>query len=88
MRYIWIAVIVSLLAACGGPPESTATAVMVAEVPNVNSEPRTAAAYNNRGFARYDQGDLPGAISDFDQAIALDPKMADAIFGSMAMAWL
>ncbi len=34
--------------------------------------------YNNRGLARYDQGDLSNAIVDFDQAIILNPNDAIA----------
>ena len=31
-------------------------------------------AYNNRGLARKQQGDLAGAIQDYDRAIELDPQ--------------
>jgi excisionase family DNA binding protein len=41
-------------------------------------DPKSAYAYNNRGVARYDQGDLPAAIADYDQAIARDPQYAAA----------
>jgi tetratricopeptide (TPR) repeat protein len=34
--------------------------------------------YVNRGNAHADQGDLPAAIADYDQAIALNPQYADA----------
>ena len=35
-------------------------------------------AYNNRGFAKSKLGDLEGAISDYDEAIRLDPEYATA----------
>ena len=35
-------------------------------------------AYINRRVARYVQGDLKGAIADYDQAITLDLKYAAA----------
>ena len=37
------------------------------------SSPQDATAYNNRGNARQAQGDLAGALADYDQAIALNP---------------
>ncbi|WP_129633178.1 tetratricopeptide repeat protein [Candidatus Oscillochloris fontis] len=40
--------------------------------------PEDAAAYTNRGIARYDQGNLDGAIADYTQALALDPQYAAA----------
>ncbi|MBI4616373.1 MAG: tetratricopeptide repeat protein [Planctomycetes bacterium] len=41
-------------------------------------DPRTAEEYTKRGAARRDQGDLAGAIRDFDRAIELKPDYADA----------
>jgi tetratricopeptide (TPR) repeat protein len=38
------------------------------------AEPKTADAFSRRGAARASRNDLPGAIADFTQAIALDPK--------------
>jgi Flp pilus assembly protein TadD len=35
-------------------------------------------AYNNRGVARQQKGDLEGAISDFGRAIAANPRHAEA----------
>ncbi|MBI4615033.1 MAG: tetratricopeptide repeat protein [Planctomycetes bacterium] len=35
-------------------------------------EPGTASAWNNRGLARLEQGDLAGAVADFTRAIQLD----------------
>jgi tetratricopeptide (TPR) repeat protein len=42
----------------------------------IELDPKYAAAYNNRGFALYDQGDLAAAIKDYTKAIELDPKLA------------
>ena len=39
-----------------------------------------AQAYTNRGIARYDKGDLDGAIQDFDQAIHLNSNDPVAYF--------
>ncbi len=39
-----------------------------------------ASAYNNRGNAKKDKGDLDGAIADFNRAIELDPKLAIAYY--------
>ena len=44
----------------------------------IRLDPDFAAAYNNRGAARYDKGDLDGALKDFDEAIRLDPDFAAA----------
>lgn len=40
--------------------------------------PQSADDYINRGIARYNKGDLVGAIADHTKAIALDPKNSDA----------
>jgi tetratricopeptide (TPR) repeat protein len=37
-----------------------------------------AAAYNNRGIARKDSGDVQGAIDDYTQAIRFNPGLAEA----------
>ena len=37
-----------------------------------------AAAYNNRGSAKVNKGDVDGAIADFNRALQLDPKLAKA----------
>ncbi len=41
---------------------------------------RALLAYMNRGVARSHQGDLANAIHDYDQAIQLDPKDAEAYY--------
>jgi tetratricopeptide (TPR) repeat protein len=42
--------------------------------------PHTSDDFSVRGFARQSQGDLEGALSDYDQAIALDPQNAQAFY--------
>ncbi|MEB3831435.1 tetratricopeptide repeat protein, partial [Phormidium sp. CCY1219] len=39
-----------------------------------------ALAYNNRGIARHDLGDLEAAIEDYNQAIRLDSNYAHAYY--------
>lgn len=46
----------------------------------IAKNPRIAIAYNNRGVARYRQGDYAGAGRDYDQAIRLDPEYVNAFF--------
>jgi len=41
-------------------------------------EAEDADAYNNRGFAYIQKGELDQAIADFDKAIELDPELAEA----------
>ena len=41
----------------------------------IKINPRNARAWNNRGRARSDQGDLAAAIADLDQAIKLDSRI-------------
>ncbi len=40
------------------------------------SEPDYVVAFNNRGLARKDKGDLDGAIKDYDEAIRLKSDYA------------
>jgi tetratricopeptide (TPR) repeat protein len=44
-----------------------------------------AADYANRGFAYFDSGELDHAIADYDKAIQLDPKFAQAYSGRCAV---
>jgi tetratricopeptide (TPR) repeat protein len=50
------------------------------EAPVVGPALPSARAYLDRGIARYNQGDLPAAIADFDQAVALAPQYATAYY--------
>jgi tetratricopeptide (TPR) repeat protein len=38
-----------------------------------------AVAHNNRGLLRRKQGDAVGAVSDFDEALAIQPKLLEAL---------
>lgn len=40
----------------------------------------SAVDYTNQGLAKYDQGDLDGALANFNQAISLDPNYGPAYF--------
>jgi tetratricopeptide (TPR) repeat protein len=42
--------------------------------------PKTAADFSARGFARQAEGDLDGAIADYDRALGLDPKDLQASY--------
>jgi tetratricopeptide (TPR) repeat protein len=46
----------------------------------IRLDPNFAYAFNNRGTARSDKGDLQGAISDYDKAIHLKPDEAVAFY--------
>ena len=45
-------------------------------MPRDNHAAERAAAYNNRGLARKERGDLDGALADFEKAVALNPNDA------------
>jgi tetratricopeptide (TPR) repeat protein len=47
--------------------------------PEPAANPTTAAEYGARGLARQSAGDIDGAIADFTQAVALDPKDVAAL---------
>ena len=49
-----------------------------ASPPNPNVDVKDAAYYRQRGRLAYRDGDLSLALIDFDQAISLDPNLADA----------
>src|ERR1019366_922197 len=44
----------------------------------IRLKPDYAAAFNNRGNARSDEGDLEGALQDYSEAIRLKPDYAAA----------
>jgi tetratricopeptide (TPR) repeat protein len=52
----------------------------------VTGNPNDAVAFNNRGNAYADNGDVDRAIADYDQAIRLDPELAAAWY-SRGVAW-
>ena len=66
-----VLLILSLAVGCGQTGEPTATSAI---------EPQDAEAYNSRGLAYCDKGNLDQAIADYDQAIALDPQFALAYY--------
>ena len=47
----------------------------------IELNPNNAAAYNNRGAAYWEKGELDRAFSDYNKAIELDPELANA-YGS------
>jgi tetratricopeptide (TPR) repeat protein len=56
------------------------------EIQSPESGPKTASDWSDRGFARQGKGDLDGAISDYNQALALDRKNVEAWF-RRGLAW-
>jgi Tfp pilus assembly protein PilF len=44
----------------------------------IQLKPDYTSAWNNRGNARHDKGDLEGALADYDEAIRLEPNYASA----------
>lgn len=41
-------------------------------------DPHNAHAWNNLGLLHYEAGDLQAALADFNQALAINPRLADA----------
>src|SRR5262245_46032368 len=80
-----------VLAACASPlsrepgPPATPTAPFARESAALATAeasgdiPARAAAYYERGNAKFDQGDYQGAIIDYGQALQLDPRNARAL---------
>ncbi|MGJ5180610.1 J domain-containing protein [Bradyrhizobium oligotrophicum] len=60
-----------------GSPVPLSSPEPVAEAPVPPPSPATAAGFVRRGLERSRQGDLDGAIADFDEAIRLAPRIAD-----------
>jgi len=50
------------------------------EIQGPEAVPKTAADYSARGFARQSKGDLDGAISDYNRALALDPRNVETFY--------
>ena len=45
----------------------------------IRLKPDYAEAFNNRGNARQDKGDLDGALADYNEALRLKPDLATAL---------
>ena len=74
-------------AALPGAPKATSTAPSPTTTRRSGSSyPKYAPAYNNRGLAWRDKGDLDRAIADYNEAIRLDPKYAFA-YNNRGFAW-
>jgi tetratricopeptide (TPR) repeat protein len=58
-----------------GPEKKSPTSAL-----EVKPNPKEASAYNDRGNAKGDKGDLDGAIADYTRAIELDPKFTEAYY--------
>ena len=65
-----------LLSTLSLPPSPTHSVTVAASTPR--SLQNRAEDYNHLGTTKFQRGDNQGAISDFDQAIAIDPKYAEA----------
>jgi len=81
LRYLWKTVLVLVMLALAWLTHERAkvwenSVVLFSDV--IAKNPRIAPAYNNRGMARYQNGDYAGAAQDYNQAICLDPKYAYA----------
>ena len=50
--------------------------------------PLTAAAYLNRGLARFQLGDIEGALSDWDQALAINPRLVQGYKNRASIRWI
>ena len=74
--------IAALTRACsgGGDPTSVVAACSIMIDDTELAPNALAAAYNNRGTALAVLGNIPLAVEDLTQAIALDPSQADALF--------
>lgn len=57
------------------PPPSNPAGIQSPE-----AVPKTTTDYSARGFTRQSMGDLDGAISDYNQALGLDPKNVEATY--------
>jgi len=63
-------------------PENTPAPPTQAETqsPTIVPAPTTAADFTARGLAKQSMGDLDGAILDYNQAVALDPKSVEVFY--------
>ena len=62
------------------PPPTASTVDQTAPDPLMEAPLQTAEEYIERGAERENAGDVPGAISDYSAAIAIDPQNANAYF--------
>ena len=61
-------------------PDSGSSPPGHADIQKPNPNPVTSSDYSNRGFASQNHGDVDGAIKDYNQALSLDPKNAEALY--------
>jgi hypothetical protein len=69
----------SEIAAMPGAKREISTARLRTTVIKFN--PRNALAFSSRRLVRLRRGELGGSIEDFDAALALEPRLADSLYG-------
>ncbi|MEB3309318.1 MAG: tetratricopeptide repeat protein [Snowella sp.] len=62
------------------PSISRSSSLPDADTPTVSKHKKVASFYNDRGYQKYNDKDYIGAIADFNQALKLDPGLADSYY--------